>query len=245
MYDCGIPSSSASSTQQSEERRRGCRMGEAIEIVIMNGSGWPPAPPLFNNPIITGSILTGDPSAAAARLKRCLFALNQSARHWNIRLINKWTARVSLLHWITHGPHWHSLLARTHERTHIPVNIVNGDIIPMTYRWRQCSKKHIDSSVKGRQEQEENISLILLHGMARLTVDTWYFSIIPPKCRRDSTWSCCNHHQHTLTGTMEDNEGVWSSWFCLTARRQTLFLWRASYDSLWTISGLKCFHFTF
>lgn len=42
---------------------------EAIEIVIMNGSGWPPAPPLFNNPIITGSTLTGDPSAAAARLK--------------------------------------------------------------------------------------------------------------------------------------------------------------------------------
>lgn len=39
-----------------------------IEIVIMSvkGSGWPPAPPLFNNPIITGSILTGDPSAAAA-----------------------------------------------------------------------------------------------------------------------------------------------------------------------------------
>lgn len=78
MYDCGIPSSSASSTQQSEERRgRGGRLQDgwqqregAIEIVIMSvkGSGWPPAPPLFNNPIITGSILTGDPSAAAARL---------------------------------------------------------------------------------------------------------------------------------------------------------------------------------
>lgn len=79
MYDCGIPSSSASSTQQSEERRGrgGGRLQdgwqqreEAIEIAIMSvkGSGWPPAPPLFNNPIITGSILTGDPSAAAARL---------------------------------------------------------------------------------------------------------------------------------------------------------------------------------
>lgn len=43
---------------------------EGIEIVIMSvkGSGWPAAPPLFNNPIITASILTGDPSAAAARL---------------------------------------------------------------------------------------------------------------------------------------------------------------------------------
>lgn len=80
MYDCGIPSSTASSTQQSEEQRRrggggggelqdGWQQSEGgIEIVIMSvkGSGWPPAPPLFNNPIITGSILTGDPSAAAA-----------------------------------------------------------------------------------------------------------------------------------------------------------------------------------
>ncbi len=61
---------------------------EGIEIVIMSvkGSGWPPAPPLFNNPIITGSFLTGDPSAAAARLNAvtsilcCLFVLNLSAQ---------------------------------------------------------------------------------------------------------------------------------------------------------------------
>lgn len=33
---------------------------DAIEIAIMsvNGSGWPPAPPLFNNPIITGPLLS-------------------------------------------------------------------------------------------------------------------------------------------------------------------------------------------
>lgn len=43
---------------------------EGIEIVIISvkGSGWAAAPPLFNNPIITGSIFTGDPFAAAARL---------------------------------------------------------------------------------------------------------------------------------------------------------------------------------
>lgn len=53
----------------------GCRMDGSrgrrvlmfvIVIMSVKGSGWPPAPPLFNNPIITGSILTGDPSAAAA-----------------------------------------------------------------------------------------------------------------------------------------------------------------------------------
>lgn len=61
MDDCGIPSSSASSTQQSKERQAGGlqdgwqQREEAIEIVIMSvkGSGWPAAPPAFNNPIIT------------------------------------------------------------------------------------------------------------------------------------------------------------------------------------------------
>lgn len=61
------------------ERRRRRRWGmqngwqpweEAIEIVIMRveGSGWSPAPPLYSNPIMTGSVSTGDPCAAAAGL---------------------------------------------------------------------------------------------------------------------------------------------------------------------------------
>lgn len=37
-----------------------------IVIMSVKGSGWPLAPPLFNNPIITGGIITGDSSAAAA-----------------------------------------------------------------------------------------------------------------------------------------------------------------------------------
>lgn len=46
---------------------------EAIEIAIMsaNSSGWPPAPQLFNNPIITGPLLSErgipPPGLSAAR----------------------------------------------------------------------------------------------------------------------------------------------------------------------------------
>lgn len=50
-----------------DSRGRGVLMF-GIVIMSVKGSGWPPAPPLFNNPIITGSILTGDPCIAAARL---------------------------------------------------------------------------------------------------------------------------------------------------------------------------------
>lgn len=39
-----------------------------IVIMSVKGSGWPLVPPLFNNPIITGSVLTGHPSAAVTRL---------------------------------------------------------------------------------------------------------------------------------------------------------------------------------
>lgn len=51
-----------------------------IVIMSVKGSGWPPAPPLFNNPIITGSILTGDPCVAAARLNasHILYCIEQS-----------------------------------------------------------------------------------------------------------------------------------------------------------------------
>lgn len=48
-----------------------------IVIMSVKGSGWPPAPPLFNNPIITGNIITGDPSAVAAAAVR----LNASHIH--------------------------------------------------------------------------------------------------------------------------------------------------------------------
>lgn len=82
--------------EDEEGERRGPGMDgdvgkEAIEIVIMsvNSSGWPPAPQLFNNPIITGPLLSerGDPSsaaAAAAEAECCLPASGETS-HRNIR----------------------------------------------------------------------------------------------------------------------------------------------------------------
>lgn len=53
----------------------GCRMDGSqgrralifmIVVMSVKASDWPAAPLLFNNPIITSSIVIGDPSAAAA-----------------------------------------------------------------------------------------------------------------------------------------------------------------------------------
>lgn len=121
---------------------------EVIEIVIMSvkGWGWPPAPPLFNNPIISGSFLTGGPAAA------CVYWIR--AQGTEILYEENWMAGVLL--WMNHTTHWQS-----HTHTHmvvlcvwpVPVSIINGDIIPLTWRWRQCGRKVINWPVKGREEE--------------------------------------------------------------------------------------------
>lgn len=67
MSDCGIPSSSASSTQKSEERRGG--LMSVIAIMSVKRLDWPPAPLLLNNPIITRSMLTGIPLLQLSRIR--------------------------------------------------------------------------------------------------------------------------------------------------------------------------------
>ena len=115
MYDCGIPSSPASSTQQSEDKEGACRMDGSwgrrvlmfvIAIMSVKGSDWPPAPLLFNNPIITRSILTGDPLLLQSSWMRVTSMIHRlfvsSAEQWQMTLYSpNSNTSLSTSLWIT------------------------------------------------------------------------------------------------------------------------------------------------
>lgn len=95
---------------------------EAIEIAIMsvNGSGWPPAPPLFNNPIITRPLLSErgiPPPPLPQPGAECRSPVSAEILHGNSRE----DGRVLLSRWVIQGAHATSLgaHAHTHTRTHI------------------------------------------------------------------------------------------------------------------------------
>lgn len=95
---------------------------EAIEIAIMsvNGSGWPPAPPLFNNPIITRPLWSErgiPPPPLPQPGAECRLPVSAEILHGNSRE----DGRVLLSRWVIQGAHATSLRAhaQTHTRTYI------------------------------------------------------------------------------------------------------------------------------
>lgn len=114
--------------EEMEEEREGEGRGygmdggegkEAIEIAIMsvNGSGWPPAPPLFNNPIITRPLWSErgiPPPPPPQPGAECRLPVSAEILHGNSRE----DGRVLLSRWVIQGAHATSLRAHAQTHTH-------------------------------------------------------------------------------------------------------------------------------